>query len=132
MARFEEPDDERLAVWREWVAERPPEVRAAAEKIDPWTLYRMTSTGQRVRVLAVSEPEKPGAPCTCRVLVSGEWNFVTMERQVYGVAIDDLVECDLPGPHEPLGVMHVSVVEMSGRDPFEGMTLEVVEADEGG
>jgi hypothetical protein len=40
-----------------------------------------------------------------RVNVSGNYNFVTFERQVFGVDANDLEECDLPGPNELTGAL---------------------------
>ncbi len=41
---------------------------------------------------------------TVTVAVSGEFNAVTFERQVFGVNPDDLDECDLPAKDEVTGV----------------------------
>jgi hypothetical protein len=59
----------------------------------------MRSTGQRVFPVSYSEDG------TVRVIVSGKYNLVSFEREVFGVEIDDLEECDLPGPDEPLGAI---------------------------
>jgi hypothetical protein len=42
---------------------------------------------------------------TVTVIVSGRFNHTMMERQVFGVHPDELKECDLPEPDEPLGVI---------------------------
>lgn len=102
MARHIEPTPEQEAGYRAWVAERPPLVRAVAERFDPWTLYRLTTTGHRVFMVGFSEPDDDG-PVTMVVAVSGLFNAVVMERTVYGIRPEDLVECDLPGPEEPVG-----------------------------
>jgi hypothetical protein len=47
MARISEPTAKEEAEWKEWVASRPAAVRAIAERFDPWTLYRMKSSGFR-------------------------------------------------------------------------------------
>ena len=113
MTRWMEPSEDQIAGWRTWI-EANPEVAEAAAKLDPWTLYRMKSTGQRVTIVAIAEPEEAGGPCTVRVRVSGRFNLLaTFERDVFGVAIDDLEGCDLPGPHEALGV--VGVLDLEGR-----------------
>ena len=44
-------------MWSDWVAERPDNVRAVAEKLNPWTLYRLKTTGQRVTIASFSEGE---------------------------------------------------------------------------
>lgn len=95
------PEQERL--WKEWL-DKPEhaKIRAAAERLDPWTLYRLKTTGQRVYLLAFTDPGGDGK-VTCRVGVSGEYNLVTFERDVFGVDPDNLEECDLPGPGEVVG-----------------------------
>jgi hypothetical protein len=45
------PTDEQRAQFKEWVATRPPKVRAVAEQFDPWTVYRLRTTGQDVQVI---------------------------------------------------------------------------------
>jgi hypothetical protein len=103
VARFREPTPEQLAAWKEWVAERPPAIRAAAEKLDPWSLYRLKNTDNRVTFYSLSEGE--GGEITATVNVTGEFNKVVFERRVFGIALDDMEPCDLPGPDEDLGAL---------------------------
>lgn len=84
--------------WREWVATRPPSVQALCERFPPDRLYRIKD-GHRVTVLAYGEDD------TIRVHVSGQYNFVTFDRQVFGIKPEDLTECDLPTKDELLGTM---------------------------
>lgn len=134
--RHTQPTSAQVQGWKEWVAERPPAVRVVAERFDPWTLYRLKTTGQRVYILSFSDPSlitcnwcggnggpvPPGGdPCnncggsgkiekvTCRVGVSGEFNLITYERDVFGINPDDLEECDLPGPGEQVGTLDLPV-----------------------
>ncbi|MDX2166840.1 MAG: hypothetical protein SF182_07240 [Deltaproteobacteria bacterium] len=95
--------------WLEWLATRPQCIRDMAERLPPDRLYRMRSTGHRVTLVGYAEDG------TVRVYVSGQFNAVTFERQVYGVAADDLEECDLPSPVEPVGAM---LTEASDIDAF--------------
>ena len=97
MARVFEFDDAKRAEWRAWLSGRPQVIQEMAASHPPHLLYRLKSTGQRVTLLSYGEDRK------CRVLVSGEYNLVAHERQVFGISIDDLEECDLPTPGEPLG-----------------------------
>ena len=97
MAEVFKFDEEQLRDWQEWLAERPQVIKDMAASHPPNRLYRMTSTGQRVTLMSYGEDR------TCRVAVTGKYNFVSHERQVFGVAIDDLVECDLPASGELLG-----------------------------
>ena len=104
-----EPTEEQLKDWNEWVASRPPNVRAVAEKLVPWKLYRMGSSGHRVCLYSYDE-EMDGS-VTLKVDVRGEFNFVVMERRVFGVKPEELTECEGPDPDEPVGSMDMSVEE---------------------
>lgn len=106
MAKIREIDQ---AAWREWVAGRPPAVRALCERLPGDRLYRMKSTGQRVTIHSYSEDG------TLTVNITGEYNLITFERSVFGVSPDDLVECDLPGHGEPLGA---ALTEQEDIDEF--------------
>jgi hypothetical protein len=90
MARFTQPTKQQERGWRKWVKSRPPVVRAMAERFEPWSLYRMKSTGQRVTMCSFSEDG------TLTVAVTGQFNHVMFDRQVFGVSPDDLEPCDLP------------------------------------
>lgn len=97
MARFIEPRGKQERHWRIWVSTRPPKVRAIAERFDPWSLYRMRTTGQRVTIRSFADDG------TVSVAVTGQFNAVLHDAEVFGVNPDDLEECDLPGPDEVLG-----------------------------
>lgn len=97
MSRVKEPTAEEQANWDTWVASRPPHVRAIAERFDPWSLYRLKSTGHRVYLKAINENG------TVRVDVSGEYNIVAFSRSVFGIDPDDLEPCDPPAPGEIVG-----------------------------
>ncbi len=45
------PTDAQKTMLAEWLAERPPNVRAVAERFDPWQVYRLTTTGQAVQFM---------------------------------------------------------------------------------
>jgi hypothetical protein len=64
MARHCEPTPEQEKMWSDWVAERPDNVRAVAEKLNPWTLYRLKTTGQRVTIASFSEGEDESVTVT--------------------------------------------------------------------
>lgn len=106
--RYATPTVDELAEWQTWLAERPANVRVVAERFDPWTLYRMKSTKRRVVIVAFDEGANDGK-VTLKVGVYGEFNFVVMERVVFGVDPDDLEECAIPGIHEPCGSMDIDV-----------------------
>ncbi len=101
MAQFTEPTSEQKAGWSQWIAERPDKVREVAERIDPWTLYRMKDTDQRVTLYSFGE--QPDGSVTLTVDITGEFNLISFDQQVFGIDPDDLEECDLPVEGEPLG-----------------------------
>ena len=103
MTRIIEPSEEQLAGYRAWVASRPLNVRAVAERFEPWSLYRIKPDGHRVTVLSFDEHEDGSVTLT--VCVSAEFNVVMFERQVFGVKPDDLEPCDIPAPSEPTGAI---------------------------
>jgi len=103
MARFYEPTAEQEAGYRAWVASRPATVRAVAERFEPWSLYRLQSTGQRVTVAAFGVTAD--GTVTVSVNVLALFNFVTFERQVFGIHPDELEPCELPAPDEPTGAL---------------------------
>ena len=96
MAKIMDVNEVELAAWLET---RPRIIRDMAAKCPPGRLYRMASTGQRVLIQAYSEDR------TVRVAVTKEYNFVSHERSVFGIPLEDLTECDLPGPDEPTGAV---------------------------
>ena len=73
-----------------WVKERPPSVRALAERFQPNELYKLKTTGQRVAIVAFSEDG------TLRVAVLPEYNplRVFVGHNVFGIKPADLE--DLP------------------------------------
>jgi len=113
MANWYEPTEEMKDQYREWVQGRPERVRAAVDRhgIVPWKLYRIGS-GHRVYVTSIEEPKDPHAPVTVMVMVSGDYNVVAMERRVFGINPATLVECDLPGPDEPVGSADMTVEQV--------------------
>jgi hypothetical protein len=74
-------------------------VRAVAERFDLWSLYRLKSSGHRVTIYSFRESD----PVTVTVNVLGDFNALIFERQVFGVAPDDLEPCDLPSADELVG-----------------------------
>ena len=96
MAKIAEIDQD---AWNEWVAGRPPVVQEMCAKLPPDRLYLLTPTGQRVTLVSYSENG------TVTVAVTGGYNAVTFDRQVFGINPDDLTECDLPGEDEWLGTL---------------------------
>lgn len=94
MAKIADDIDAEL---QRWLSDRPKVIRDMAASHPPDRLYRLKTTGHRVTILAYSENR------TVRVNVSGRYNFLSHERNVFGISIDDLEECDLPSDDEQLG-----------------------------
>ncbi len=87
---------EHLASWADFLNQRPPRVRAVAERLPPWNLYRMKSTGHRVTVFSFDQPEV-GGEVTLTVIVLKRWNpSIKVERRVFGIKPDDLEICAPP------------------------------------
>lgn len=103
MSRFYEPTKKQECEWRRWVAKRPPNVRAVAEQFDPWSLYRLKSTGQIVSV--ASFQEAADGSVTLTVNISGEHNLVLFETSVFGIEPTDLESCDAPPADAPTGAL---------------------------
>ena len=96
MAKINELDE---AAWNEWVATRPENVQRLCRQLTPDRLYRLKTSGHRVTLYSYAEDG------TVTVNVTGEYNTLTFERQVFGIKPEDLEECDLPEPGESLGAM---------------------------
>lgn len=89
-----------LRAFEEWLATRPDSVKELAAKLPPNRLYRFKS-GSKSRVTMYSYCEDG----TVTVTVSGDFNLVSFERNVFGVKPDELEECDFPPDGEQLGVL---------------------------
>ena len=85
--------------WKEWVAARPPHIQALCEQFPPNRLYRMKSTGRRVTIYAYNEDK------TVDVAITRQFNYHFFDRRVFGIDVEDLAECDVPAPDEPLGAL---------------------------
>jgi hypothetical protein len=123
MANVMDPTPEQQQDWDMWVIERPTAVRETLQRYDlkPWKLYRLKSSGHRVTLYSVDEPED-GSPPTLKVDVSGRFNMLAFDRRVCGIAPSDLEECDLPNEAEPIGTVlsHDEVAQaVNGVEPGE-------------
>lgn len=114
MARYTEPTEEQLKSWKEWVESRPKSIRKLAERFDPWSLYKMKSTGHLVMVSAFHEDN------TLTVLVTADFNVILHERKVFGIDPDDLEPAEIPAQkgmalmtqeqvHENLDALRVTI-----------------------
>jgi hypothetical protein len=107
MAKVFDFDDKSLAEWNAWVASRPRVIQELCQRLPPNLLYRLKSSGHRVMILSYSESG------TVTVSVTGKYNRVTFDREVFGIKPEDLEECELPEEGEPLGTVFVDDVEVS-------------------
>lgn len=96
-----EPTPEQVELHQEWLSNLPPHTRAVAERFEPWSLYRLKTTG--MRVIPVSFEEEEDRSITLTVFVGGTYNHVAFERSVFGIKPDELEPCELPPPDEILG-----------------------------
>lgn len=81
---------------REWLATRPPVIKEMFAKKPGNLMYRNKTTGQYVFIRAYNENG------TVTVAVSAEFNRVLdFEREVFGVPLDALEECDIPFDRDP-------------------------------
>lgn len=88
---------DQLREYAEWVSSRPAKVQAMIRKWPPDKLYRLTTSGHRVRINSYLDDG------TVVVLIDGRYNAVMFDRMVHGVRPENLVECDLPKPGEVVG-----------------------------
>ena len=97
MAKWIEWTDEQRTAWAEWRATRPTVIQEMMDRFPYDELYRLKSSGHRVTLYSYSENG------TLTVNVTGDFNFVTFDRRVFGIEPDDLEPCDLPNADEHLG-----------------------------
>jgi hypothetical protein len=119
MANWFEPTPEQVRVFAEWVASRPEAVRNACARFLPWELYRLRDTGHRVVIHSIGqvidEDGEPTGDIVLTVDVLGRFNFVALERRVFGIDPDDLEPCDLPAEGEMLGSLELPIQLLAGR-----------------
>lgn len=103
MARYVDPKLKQLEQWEAWKARQQPAVQAMAARFDPWSVYRLKTTGQRGVIAALEENDD--GTWTFSLAITGQFNLVTVDALVHGVRCEDLEPSDLPGEGEPLGTM---------------------------
>ncbi len=96
MVKILETDQE---AWHEWVNERPEVIQELCAKFPPDRLYMLKTSNHRVTIVSYSEDG------TITVFVSGEFNEIVFEREVFGVKAEHLEECDLPDDADAVGVL---------------------------
>ena len=103
-----EPTGQQLVEWQEWLAERPPNVRAVAERLPPWRKYWLTTTGQHARV--VSYEEDDAGDVTVSIHVWRDWHPV--EWNVFGVDPESLAEGDPPSDRDDTDIVARGIENM--------------------
>lgn len=90
-ARWTEPDDDQRDAWEEWKTDpsRPADMRAVAERFDPWSMYRLKTTGQRCGVVSFFESDGD-QPVTLGIYAEHETLGPISAVKVIGVSPDDL------------------------------------------
>jgi len=76
--------------WNDWVKTRPKVIQKLCERFPPDKLYQILGHGHRATIYSYEEDG------TMTVNVTGEYNLVVCDRQVFGVKPSDIKECDLP------------------------------------
>ena len=85
--------------WDEWISTKPPVIQEMCALLPPDRLYLLKTSGRRVTLTSYAENR------TVTVAVTGEYNALMFEREVFGIKPENLEECDLPADGELLGVI---------------------------
>ena len=89
---------ELLPSYFKWLKTRPRVIRDLAKRLPPNLLYRLKGTGQRATIYSYNENG------TLTVSITGQYNLIDFEREVFGIPPEELEECSLPTEDEELGV----------------------------
>lgn len=84
--------------YEKWADELPKAARESALSHPADKIYRMSSTGHRVRIMSYADDG------SVTVAVTKELNLLRMERAVFGISVSQLTECDPPDENEQVGV----------------------------
>lgn len=109
MADAYEPTDEERSEWRAFVEGLPQAVRAVAERLEPWRLYRHGEKGLRGTLASFEDDD---GQVRVRLIVKAEWNGLPVDVLACGLDPADLVECDLPSPVEIVSPHAAAVVKL--------------------
>ncbi len=99
MAKIVEMTPQQEEEFAAWVSARPLVIQEMIKKAPPGRLYRDKRTRNRVTIMSYEEDG------TVTVNISGEYNAIMFDRNVFGVPIDQLEECDLPTQEEKVGTV---------------------------
>lgn len=107
MAIIEQWSEEKTQAWKARAATFPHHLRALAESFPPNKLFRHKHTGYRVTVCNFANDGRHVA-----IKVTGKFNLLPFNYVEFEVPIEDLVECDAPGPQEEVGELIKSGAEI--------------------
>jgi hypothetical protein len=99
MARIIEWTKKQQRQWDKWVSSRPPIIQDLCKRLPPYNLYLLKTSDHKVTIYSYSENG------TLTVNVTGKYNAMIFDRQVFGIKPDDLEECDMPRMDEPVGTL---------------------------
>lgn len=121
-------EEERAAIWKDWLEERPPAVRAVAES-HPFGCYRLSDDGGHghYQIVAYTEPHD-GSAVKIKLL-HGRDSF-TPGITVFGVPPDDLTPCGCgqwqEATDEQLEFMERTVESLEGLEGFEARSAAML------
>ena len=99
MALLGEWSEEQEHAWDAGVQSRPPVIQELCRRFPANRLYHLKQSTHYVTIFSYEDGD------TTTVTISGDRNFVIFERRVFGVAPDELEECDLPSADAPHGAL---------------------------
>ena len=85
--------------FNKWLSDKPEIIKDLVKQIPPGRLYLLKTSGHKVFPYSYNEDG------TITVVVSGEYNSVVFERNVFGINPKNLEECDFPDKDEVFGAM---------------------------
>ena len=118
MAKIMEYTAEQQTEFDEWVASKPPLIQEMIKKCPPNLLYMNRQSGHRMTIVSYSENG------TVTAAVTGEYNQCAFERNVFGIPLVDLEECDLP-----IGPVGAVLTDQKDIDNFIKAVRPIVLAD---
>jgi len=120
MAKIFEMTKEEKVEYQTWVESMPDDIQKMIRKYPPDRLYALKPSLQRVTIASYVEDG------SVTVTVSGKFNLIAFDRNVFGVNPKDLIECDLPKENEALGTI------LTDQDDIDSFVDQVREAQKSG
>lgn len=93
--RHLDPSPDQIRGFQDWMATRPASIRRDCAHLDPWTVYELKHTRQRVVVLSMSEPGDGAERCTVRVGVPEQFNTDLGHLVLDGISVFGIDPSDL-------------------------------------